>query len=279
MLSHVDATRIVARRYEEALAKAALLQRRNNELAETVRRNEIQTARLIAHYRGESDAQTDLVAELRAELRAGEERERERRARTTRDRGTMIDEEEVRSREQEYIALVNILEDETRALKEDRDAREEEFARRGQAHRADVRQSFLQNIDVLREQVTGAVCGEVHDALTDTLADNERLTREFRQLLGETEQLQASRERKDRALAETKRELELLRQQQLLATSVGRDRRREDADRRRDASPVAPEASPREDEGVEDDVDDGTRERTDLGKYFRKCIQNARDSR
>ena len=148
----------------------------------------------------------------------------------------------MRSREREYIALVDVLEDEVRALREDRDAREEEYARRGRAHHAEVWQSLLRNVDVLREEVTGAVCGEVRDALADTLADHARRTRAFRQLLGKTEQLQASREQKDRALAETTR----------VASSC---------------------------EGVEDDVDDGTRERTDLEKYFRKCIQNAKDSR
>ena len=62
----------------------------------------------------------------------------------------------MRSREREYIALVNVLEDEVRALREDRDPREEEYARRGRAHHAEVWQSLLRNVDVLREEVTGA---------------------------------------------------------------------------------------------------------------------------
>jgi hypothetical protein len=241
---------------------------------------------LIGHYKSEVNAQTNLATKLQDEIRAREEFERVQRERTCRHQATWIDEDELRSKEQEYIAIIDLLEDEIQALNEDKMKQAQEFERQSLVHRANVKQSFLQDMDIFRSQISGAVCGEVQEALADTIADNERLTRDFRLLLGETEQLQASRDRKDRALSRTKRELGLLRHEHELKTSERSRGRHKEGPSALPATPASTpceespcEKSPRENEEIDDDVSDRKHEGPALEEYFRQCIKSAKYSR
>lgn len=204
---NASATRLVVQRYEDALHQIARLKRENNDLQETVRSNEIKTIRLVDHYKKEIDSQTNTALRLKGELRSL----MLKREQSRQDKYTWIEEDELRSKENELINVIYLLEDEIQALKADKEKQSEEFRRKNLVNEANVKQSFLHDIDTFRTQISNELCVEVKDALEGTIADNDRLKSNFRALLGELENLQASRDMKHRELLRTRRELDLLR--------------------------------------------------------------------
>jgi hypothetical protein len=216
--STITATRIVVERYDESLKQIAQLKRENFALKEIIRVNEIKAINLIEHYKTEIDTQTKLAISLQDELRA-REHELLKRHRNFRDQSTWIEEEELQSKENELMAVIYALEDELQALKDDQQKRTRDFERKALENEANVKQSFMQDIDSFRSQLSSSVCHEVRGALADTVADNQRLAIEFRLLLQEMEKIQMSRDEKDRELSRTKRELDLLKQTHQLMTS------------------------------------------------------------
>lgn len=217
--STITATRIVVERYDESLKQIAQLKRENFALKEIIRVNEIKAINLIEHYKTEIDTQTKLAISLQDELRAREHFELLKRHRIFRDQSTWIEEEELQSKENELMAVIYALEDELQALKDDQQKRTRDFERKALENEANVKQSFMQDIDSFRSQLSSSVCHEVRGALADTVADNQRLAIEFRLLLQEMEKIQMSRDEKDRELSRTKRELDLLKQTHQLMTS------------------------------------------------------------
>ena len=217
--STITATRIVVERYDESLKQIAQLKRENFALKEIIRVNEIKAINLIEHYKTEIDTQTKLAISLQDELRAREHFELLKRHRNFRDQSTWIEEEELQSKENELMAVIYALEDELQALKDDQQKRTRDFERKALENEANVKQSFMQDIDSFRSQLSSSVCHEVRGALADTVADNQRLAIEFRLLLQEMEKIQMSRDEKDRELSRTKRELDLLKQTHQLMTS------------------------------------------------------------
>ncbi|KAL3774768.1 LOW QUALITY PROTEIN: hypothetical protein ACHAW5_000288 [Stephanodiscus triporus] len=206
----ITATRIVVERYDEALKQIAHLKRENLALKEIIRANEIKTMNLIEHYNTEIDTQAKLAIELKEELCARERLEVLKRHRNFRDQGTWIEEEELQSKENELVAVIYSLEDEIQELKDDQQKQARNFERKAIENEANVKQSFLRDIDAFRSQLSSSVCDEVRGALTDTVCDNQRLAFEFRLILQEMEKIQVSRDEKDNELSRTKRELELL---------------------------------------------------------------------
>jgi hypothetical protein len=217
--STIAATRIVVERYDESLKQIAQLKRENFALKEIIRINEIKALNLIEHYKTEIDTQTKLATSLQDELRAREHFELLKQHRNFRDQCTWIEEEELQSKENELMAVIYALEDEIQALRDDQQKRARDFERKALENEANVKQSFLQDIDSFRSQLSSSVCREVRGALADTVADNQRLAIEFRLLLQEMEKIQMSRDEKDRELSRTKRELELLKHTHQLMTS------------------------------------------------------------
>ena len=132
--------------------------------------------RLAELLQAEVDAQTRLAAELKDEKRRAEEEEIQKRQRTYRDKATWV----VESREAELISLINLLEDEIAALKDQNRREAQEFDRRALLHEAKTKQSFLDNIDALRQCVSETVCLEAGDALQNTIDMNQRLSEDFR---------------------------------------------------------------------------------------------------
>ncbi|KAL7552394.1 hypothetical protein ACHAWF_015631 [Thalassiosira exigua] len=219
--SHLDATSIVVQRYDAALKEIARLKKDNHELREIIRGNEIKAMNLIGHYSNEIEAQTNALTSLKDEVRAREELELIKRQRKYQDQSTGIEDDELQSKENELLQIIYMLEDEIKSLKDDRAKQARDFQRKSIRHQASVKQSFLRDIDSFRSEISNSLCEEVREALVDTVADNERLTHEFRMLLGEMEKLQASRERKDKELVRTKREMEfLVRRNQLMASRI-----------------------------------------------------------
>ena len=94
-----------------------------------------------------------------------------------------------------------------------------DFERKALENEANVKQSFLQDTDSFRSQLSSSVCQEVRGTLADTVAGNQCLAIKFRLLLQELEEIQMSRDEKDRELSRTKRELDLLKQMHQLMTS------------------------------------------------------------
>ena len=145
----------------DALHKIASLTKINHNLMNTVRANELKMLRLAELLQTEVDAQTRLAAELKEEKRRAEEEEVQKRQRMYKDKATWI----VESKEAELISLIDLLEDEIAALKKQNRCEAEEFERRAILHEAKTKQSFLDDIDVLRRRVSETVCLEAGDAL------------------------------------------------------------------------------------------------------------------
>lgn len=269
MLSDVAATRVVAQRYEDALRQIACLKRQNNELKELIRGNEIKAMQLIGHFTSEIDAQTNLAAKLKGELRARDDLELLKRQRDFRDQSTWIEEDELQSKEKEMLAIIYVLEDEIQALKDDKMQQMQEFDRQALVNQANVKQSFLRDVDAFRSQISNSVCGEVRDALVDTIADNERLTREFRLLLHEMEKLQVSRDKKDDELSRTNRELEFLIHKDQLMASKMQCRSSEKRTRVQSSTQTTRE-------GVEEVINSKRKAAvgSSLEEYFKQCIKN-----
>ncbi|KAL9186101.1 hypothetical protein ACHAXT_005339 [Thalassiosira profunda] len=276
MSSQVAATRIVVQRFEDALRQIASLKKQNYELKEIIRGNEIKAMRLVDNANGEVEAQTALVTRLRGEIHERDRQERLKRERDFRDQSTCIEEEELASKEKELIAIIDLLEDEIQALKDDQVKQKEEFERQALVNQANIKQSFLQDIDAFRSQINDSVCEEVRDALADTIADNERLTNQFRLLLQEMERLQVSRDRKDRELARAKREMQFLAHRNHLLSDKLESQARSEERRR-----VRAEASMSSATSEQAVVGDEGREKrkaasgATLEEYFRRCIRDS----
>mmetsp|Transcript_10372 Transcript_10372/g.25435 ORF Transcript_10372/g.25435 Transcript_10372/m.25435 type:complete len:285 (+) Transcript_10372:28-882(+) len=258
----------VVQRYDDSLNHNALLKRENHALKEIIRGNEIKTMRLIEHYKNEIDAQSGLVAKFKDELRARERMELLDRQQNFRDQSTWIEEDELQSKEKEMLAVIYMLEDEIQSLKDAQLKQTQDFERKTLANEANVKQSFMQDIDAFRNEISNSVCDEVRGALADTVGDNERLTREFRLLLDEMEKLQVSRDKKDRELSKTKRELDFLMQKNhLMASRIQCQTDKVNGDVQSEAADV---------------VEDTCRSKrkaavgSTLEDYFKQCIKNQR---
>lgn len=211
-LTNVAVTKLAVQRYDELLQQITLLKRENHELKQSLRDNEIKAGQLIEHYKSEIDAQTIFATGLKDELRVREEVELIKRSRHFRDQSTWIEEQELRSKENELISIIYMLEDEIQALKDDKIKQAIEFEREAVSNKENIKQSFMKDIDELRSRISCSVCDEVKAAIADTITDNHRLKSEFLLLLQEMERLQESRDEKDKELTRTRRELELLKQ-------------------------------------------------------------------
>jgi hypothetical protein len=273
--SAIAATRIVVERYDESLKQIAQLKRENLALKEIIRVNEIKAMNLIEHHKTEIDTQTKLAISLQDELRARENFELLKRRRNFHDQSTWIEEEELQSKENELVAVIYALEDEIQALKDDQQNRARDFERKALENEANVKQSFLQDIDAFRSQLSSSVCHEVRGALADTVADNQRLAIEFRLLLQEMEKIQMSRDEKDSELLRTKRELELLKHTHQLMTS-----RLKKVSRRQDPCTAPAPSNQLESETSEANDVNGWEEKAEAGSsledYFKKCILTQR---
>ncbi len=274
--STIAATRIVVERYDESLKQIAQLKRENFALKEIIRVNEIKAVNLIEHYKTEIDTQTKMAISLQDELRARKHFELLHRHRNFRDQSTWIEEEELQSKENELISVIYTLEDELQALKDDQQQRTRDFERKALENEANVKQSFLQDIDSFRSQLSSSVCHEVRGALADTVADNQRLAIEFRLLLQEMEKIQMSRDEKDRELSRTKRELDLLMQTHQLMTS----RLKRQVSRKQDRCTAPAQSNQLESETSETQHDTSCSEKkaeasSSLEDYFKKCIRAA----
>ena len=260
--STIAATRIVVERYDESLKQIAQLKRENFELKEIIRVNGIKAINLIGHYKTE-------ILSLQDELRAREKFELLKQQRNFHDQSTWIEEEELQYKESELVAVIYALEDEIQSLKDDQQKRARDFERKALEHEANVKQSFLQDIDSFRSQLSVSVCHEVRGALADTVADNQRLAIEFRLLLQEMEKLQISRDEKDIDLTRTKRELELLKHKYQLMTSR----------LKRQVSKQGRTAAPSETSEAKNDAS-CSEEKAEAGSsiedYFKKCILTQR---
>jgi hypothetical protein len=170
------------------------------------------------------------------------------------------------------MAVIYALEDELQALKDDQQKRTRDFERKALENEANVKQSFLQDIDSFRSQLSSSVCHEVRGALADTVADNQRLAIEFRLLLQEMEKIQMSRDEKDRELSRTKRELDLLKQTHQLMTS----RLKRQVSRKQDRRTAPAQSNQLESETSETKNDSSCSEKkaeasSSLEDYFKKC--------
>ena len=274
--STIAATRIVVERYDESLKQIAQLKRENFALKEIIRVNEIKAVNLIEHYKTEIETQTKMAISLQDELRARKHFELLHRHRNFRDQSTWIEEEELQSKENELMSVIYALEDELQALKDDQQQRTRDFERKALENEANVKQSFLQDIDSFRSQLSSSVCHEVRGALADTVADNQRLAIEFRLLLQEMEKIQMSRDEKDRELSRTKRELDLLMQTHQLMTS----RLKRQVSRKEDRCTAPAQSNQLESETSETQHDASCSEKkaeasSSLEDYFKKCIRPA----
>lgn len=204
-----EETRRVVQRYDAALQQISILSRENRNLKEQLREKEIKVMSLIAHYQDEIESQTRLVSNLKNELRANDVESYERRQ-NVRDKCTSIEHGDLESRETDLQNRVYELEDEVQSLKDKQIKQSVDFERKMLLNEANVKQSFEGEVDTIRQLASEAVCGEVRNALEETLSDNERLTREFRAMLHEMEKLQDIRETKDKELAITRRELDFM---------------------------------------------------------------------
>lgn len=215
-------TSILVKRFEAQALQIASLKRQNHELKENIRCNEIKAMKLIDHYKCDIEAQTNLVAKLRDELRANEELEFMKRRRNFRDQGTWIEEEELQSAEKELIAIIHILEDEIQTQKEVNTQSTQEFKRKTLVNEAKVKQSRLKDIEAFRSQISSSVYMEVSDAIEQTHEDNKLLRNEFRVLLLQMHKLQESRDSHGKELSRIKREYDLLLQENHLAAAQKR---------------------------------------------------------
>lgn len=214
--STTAATRGVVERYDESLKQIAQLKRENNALKDIIQVNETKTVHLLEHYKTEIDKQTQLATEFKDELRVREKLEMMKRLRNFRDQSTWIEEQEIQCKENELIAVIYSLEDEVQALQENLEEKTRDHERQSIDREANLKHSFLQDIDALRSRLSSSVIDEVGGALADTISDNKRLGFEFRMLLQEMERMQASRDEKDKELTRTRRELELVKHTNLL---------------------------------------------------------------
>jgi hypothetical protein len=214
--SSIAATRAVVERYDESLKQIAQLKRENKTLRETIRVNEEKTVHLLEHYKTEIDKQTRLATEFKDELRAREKLEMLKRLRNFRDQSTWFEEEELQCKENELIAVIYSWEDEVQMLKNKLEEQAEDHERKSIEREANLKHSFLQDIDTFRSKISSSVIDEIRGALADTISDNQRLGIEFRMLLQEMERMQASRDEKDQELTRTRRELELVKHTNLL---------------------------------------------------------------
>jgi hypothetical protein len=214
--SSIAATRAVVERYDESLKQIAQLKRENNALRDTIKVNESKTVHLIEHYKSEIDKQTKLATEFKDELRAREKLEMLKRLRNFRDQSTWFDEQELQCKENELISVIYSLEDEVQSLKKNLEEQAQDHERKSIEREANLKHSFLQDIDAFRSKLSSSVIDEVRGALADAVSDNQRLGFEFRILLQEIKRMQASRDEKDQELTRTRRELELVKHTNLL---------------------------------------------------------------
>jgi hypothetical protein len=208
--STIAATRIVVERYDESLKQIAHLKRENLALKEIIHVNEIKTMNLIEHYNAEIDALTKFTNDLKDELCERDQLELSKRQRNFRDQSTWIEEEEIKSKDNALVAVIYALEDEIQALKDGEQNRARAFELKALENEANIKKSFVQDIDAFRNQISSSVCNEVRGALADTVADNQRLALQYRILLQEMEKIQVSRDEKDIELRKVKRHYELL---------------------------------------------------------------------
>ena len=183
--STIAATRIVVERYDESLKQIAHLKRENLALKEIIHVNEIKTMNLIEHYNAEIDALTKFTNDLKDELCERDQLELSKRQRNFRDQSTWMEEQELRSQENELLAIIYMLEDEIQALKDDKINQAIEFEREAVSNKENIKQSFMKDIDELRSRISCSVCDEVKAAIADTITDNQRLKSEFLLLLQE----------------------------------------------------------------------------------------------
>ncbi|KAL3816153.1 hypothetical protein ACHAXA_001640 [Cyclostephanos tholiformis] len=258
------ATRIVVERYDESLKQIAHLKRENHALREFIQVNEIKTLNMIEHYNAEIDAQTKFANDLKDELCARDQLEQLRRHRNFRDQSTGIEEGELQSKENELVAVIYALEDEIQRLKDDEKIRLQNYERMALENEANVKKSFLQDIEAFRCHLSSSVCNEVRGALADTAADNQRLAFQFGLLLQEMEKIQVSRDEKDKELSRLKLEHQLMRRHMYHV----KDRR----------TPEHAYLDPMElESGKINNDSSGNEEKTpsDIGleNYFKKCLE------
>ena len=265
-MNNISAISSAVKKFDDSLQKVGQLKRENNRLKTLIRSNDIKAMKLIDHYKEEIDSQTKLAINLKDELRARERMEILNRQRKYRDQCTWIEEHELQTKEDELLKIIYLLEDEIVALKEDLVRKKEEFERRQLVNNENVKQSFMKDIDVFRSQISNDVCDEVRQALSATISDNERLTKEFRLLLNEMHHLQQSRDKKANEAKRAKRELQLaIQKNKLLGGRIQQQLRREQ-ERTNDKS--SSKGTVREE--VDGNVDNGS-----LEDYFKQCIKNA----
>ena len=204
-----EQTRHVVEQYDGALKQIAVLTKENRSLREKIRENEINAMRLIAHYEEEVDTHTNLVAKLRKDLHALEI-DRANKQQSVNDKSTWIEQGDLQSDETEMLNKIYMLENEIQSLKDNRIKQISEFERKHLVNQANIKQTFEEKVEVLRQIASDAVCNEVQDALVEILRDNDRLTNEFRVLLRELEKLQVSRERENKELLKTRQDLEFM---------------------------------------------------------------------
>ena len=273
MAFDVSTTKVIVQRFDKALRQIATLQRQNNDLNEIIRDNELKALKLIDHYQSDIDAQTNLATKLKSELRARDELERLKRQRNFREQGTEIEDDELQeAREKELLDIIYLLEDEISSLKDDQIKQNEDFERRTLASEANVKQSFLKDIDAFRAHISDSVCDEVREALAATIADNERLTREYRLVLRELEKIQISRDQKDKELRRTRWEMEFLQHKnQLMATRVQHHISEE---QRRKCDMRSLQRATSDCAGAEDGNERKRKAAAGLEEYLRQCIRN-----
>lgn len=221
-LTNIAATKVAVQKYDELLQQITTLKRENHELKEIIRSNEERAGLLIEHYKSEIEAQTHVVTGLKDELRSKDEMEMIIKSRTFHDVSTWIEEHELLSKEKELFDIINVLEDEIQSLMNDKINQAMKFEKKTIANQENIKQSFMQDVNDLRNRISESVCEEVRDAIEHTINDNHRLKSEFRLLLLELEKVQESRDRKDIELIRTRRELELLRQTNKLGSGISR---------------------------------------------------------
>ena len=268
---------IVVNKYDNALQQISQLKRENNKLQTIIRSNDLKALKLIDHYKREIDQQTRLASSLKDEIRQRDHQEILNRQRNYRDQATWIEEQELQSKENELLSIIYMLEDEITSLKDDKVKQQQDFERQTLLNQENVKRSFQRDIDTFRSQISNDVCEEVREVLADTCSDNDRLTRQFKLLLNEMEQLQVSRDEKAHELTKARRQVSLLMQKNKLMSGRIHEQIRREQERIRKLSNDS-QSYP------DDEVDEtclGKKEKrktsdtSTLEDYFKQAIRDA----
>lgn len=273
---------MAVKKYDDALKQMAELKRENNTLKITIRSNEVKASKLINYYTLDIDNQTQLATKYKDEIRERDQQEILNRQRKYCEQATFIEDFELESKENELLSIIFLLEDEIQALKSDQVRLQEEFDRRTIVNQEKVKQSFINDIDVLRNETYNDICDEVGEALTDTAADNKRLTSQFKQILDELQKVQLSRDQYAKELLKAQRHISLLTQKNRL---IERRMKEKDCIRHRTTSDDnihnMQTNSPSTDkdkvhnDAMQQNTADNAVKSSSLEDYFKQCIKDA----